>query len=219
VKETQQRIYNSFLKNLRYGQPFKPRKDFSDLSSDVIVCLEKLDLFFSKYKHININEYFEAPIFIYPNETYPPLNYFLTRNAIRAYKNYKNQKEDENPENQLEEIKKSIIFIGKFCIKNNISMFDYLNHKNGYVYSWINHYRERLINPYSLMELGDFEKKLYSLLEEEIDIYASNLAQKLESYKVRYHNSTKTKQVVKQSTKKIENFIQENLQNKKINVI
>jgi len=62
------------------------------------------------------------------------------------------------------------------------------------------------------MELGDFERILFSLLEEERDIYASNLVEKLESFKVRYFNSYKTKTFVKQATKKIDLFVKEHLQ-------
>jgi hypothetical protein len=215
LNELQQKIYNTFLKNLRYGLPYRSRKDFSNLDETEKNTLERLSYFFEKYKHINIYEFFEAPRIVYSDEKYPNLKYFLSRNAIKTYTTYKNQKEDENPEKQLNEIKKSIMFIGKFCIKNNISMFDYLKHKTGYVPSWINHYRERKINPYSLMELGNFEKDLYSLTEEEKDIYVKNFTEKLESYKVRYFNSSKTKNLVKVSTKKIKNFVEEYLQNKK----
>jgi hypothetical protein len=65
------------------------------------------------------------------------------------------------------------------------------------------------------MELGNFEKTLYNLTEEEKDIYVKNLCEKVESYKVRYHNSPKTKAFVKQSTEKIKEFVKQYLQNKK----
>ena len=193
--------------------PYQPRKNFTDISAEMSVSLIKLESFFLKYKHIQIDEYFEAPIFLHEDEKYPPLSHFFTRSAIKTYTTYKNQKEDENPEKQFDKIKESIIFIGKFCLSNNIELKNYLTHRNSYMYSWINHYREHKINPYALMELGNFERVLFSLLEEERDIYASNLVEKLESFKVRYHNSHKTKNLVKESTKKIENFVKEYLQN------
>lgn len=215
MSELQQKIYNTFLKNLRYGKPYQYRKDFSGLNETVTNTLSRLELFFQKYKHININEFFEAPRILHPDEKYPDIKYFLSRSAIKSYTVYKNQKEDDNPENQLEDIKQSIVFIGKFCIKNGINMSEYLNHRNSYIPTWLNHYRERKINPYSIMELGNFEKTLYSLTEEEKDIYVKNLLEKIESYKVRYYNSTKTKNTVKQSTEKIKFFVQQYLQNKK----
>jgi hypothetical protein len=212
LNEFQQKIYNCYLKNSRYGKPYQPRKDFSDISEEITTVLSKLEYFFMKYSHIVIEEYFETPNILHPDENYPQIQYFHTRAAIKSYTTYKNQKEDENPEKQFEKIKESILFIGKFCLKNKIELKNYLTHRNSYMYSWINHYREHKINPYSLMELGDFEKVLFSLLEEERDIYASNLVEKLESFKVRYFNSYKTKTFVKQATKKIDHFIKEHLQ-------
>jgi hypothetical protein len=214
LNDLQKNIYNCYLKNSRYGKPFQPRKDFSDISEEIVIYLKKLELFFQKYSHIRIEEYFEAPNILHPDEKYPTLQYFFTRCAIKTYKTYKDLKEDENPENQIDKIKESILFIGKFCLEHNLELKKYINHRNGYMYSWINHYRENKVNPYSLMELGNFEKVLFSLLEEERDIYASNLVEKIESFKVRYHNSQKTKKLVKDATKKIEIFVKESLQNK-----
>ncbi len=215
MNEIQQKIYNIFLKNLRYGKPYQQRKDFSDLDEDIKYTLERLELFFTKYNHINIQEFFEAPNVVFTDNKYPDIKYFLSRNAIKTYTTYKNQREDENPEKQHDDIKQSVVFIGKFCIRNNIEMQNYINHKSGYIPSWVNHYRQRQINPYSLMELGNFEKTLYNLTEEEKDIYVKNLCEKVESYKVRYHNSPKTKAFVKQSTEKIKEFVKQYLQNKK----
>jgi hypothetical protein len=65
------------------------------------------------------------------------------------------------------------------------------------------------------MELGNFEKDLYALTDEEKDIYVKNLIEKVESYKVRYHNSSNTKNFVKQVTEKIKKYVYEYLQNKK----
>ncbi len=213
MNDLQKKIYNCYLKNSRKGLPYQPRKDFTDISDEMSVSLIKLESFFLKYKHIQIDEYFEAPNFLHEDEKYPTLSHFFTRSAIKTYTTYKNQKEDENPEKQFDKIKESIIFIGKFCLSNQIELKNYLTHRNSYMYSWINHYREHKINPYALMELGNFERVLFSLLEEERDIYASNLVEKLECFKIRYHNSYKTKNLVKESTKKIENFVKEYLQN------
>lgn len=200
---------------MRDGKPFRPRKDFSDFDGENLIYLEKLERFFEKYIHIKIEDFFEAPKKMYQDTDYPNLKYFTTRSAIKTYTTYKNLKEDENPEKQFNDIKKSIINIGKFCIRNNIEVKNYLKHKSGYVPSWILHYKERKINPYSIMDLGDFERDLYSLTDEEKDIYVKNLIEKVESYKVRYHNSPKTKNFVKLVTEKIQKYVSEYLQNKK----
>lgn len=211
LSKTQEYIYNTFLKNLRFGQPFQYRKDFSDISVENKALLIKLENFFQKYNHIKIEEYFEAPRILHPDEKYPYLNFFTTRVAIRTYSVYKKQKEEENPENQFEDIKESLRFIGMFCLKNKISLKDYLNFKSGYMFSWLSHYREHRINPYSLMELGSLNNVFSLLSEDEQDLYSNTLLDKIETFKVRYHNSPKTKEYVKTITKKIEDFLKKEL--------
>ena len=85
LNKAQEYIYNTYLKNLRDGKPFQYRKNFSDLSIEIKSLLIKLEYFFQKYSHIKINEYFEAPNKLHPEEKYPYLNFFTTRAAIRTY--------------------------------------------------------------------------------------------------------------------------------------
>lgn len=207
VNKTQEYIYNTYLRYSRYGKPFQIRKDFSDLSTEVKSLLVKLENFFKKYSHIKIDEYFEAPIILHSEEKYPYLDFFTTRAAIRTYSIYKKQKEDENPEKQFEEIKESLRFVGMFCLKNKISLSQYLKFKNGYTYAWLNHYREHKVNPYSLMELDNLDYALNNILEEERELYANTLLDKFEVFKTRYYNSSKTKEYVKLLTKKISEFL------------
>lgn len=207
VTKLQKYIYNAYLIQSRKGQPFTIRKDFSDLTYEIRNLLVKLENFFQKYSHIKIEEYFEAPLKLYPEEKYPYLDFFTTRAAIKTYSIYKNQKEEDNPENQFEEIKESLRFIGMFCLKNKINLHDYLNYKSGYTHDWLNHYREHKINLYSLMELKNIENILHNLSDEENELFFELLSKKLETFKVRYHNSNKTKQYVKTITNKIEDFL------------
>jgi len=214
LTDLQKKIYNNFLKNLRHNQPFKYRKDFTDFAEKEFYTLKKLELFFQKYNHIKIEEYFEAPRFLHPDEKYPFLDYFITRPAIRTYSIYKKQKEDENPEKQFDDIKDSLRFIGMFCFKNKIDLKSYFKHKTGYMFSWLNHYREHKINPYSLMELGDINSVYSHLTEEERELFSNTMLEKFETFKTRYHTSTKTKNYVKEITNKVENFLKKELHNK-----
>ncbi len=203
----QKKIYNTFLQNSRFGLLYKLRKDFLNLDPKVQHILQRLENFFTKYSYIKLTEYFEAPRVLHPDEKYPMLDFFLTRGAIKTYSIYKKQKEDQNPELQFEEIKESLRFIGMFCFKEKIKPKDYLKHQNGYLYSWINHYREHKINPYSIMELGDINNIFLLLSEDEKELFSNTMLDKFESFKNRYHSSTKTKQYVKTLTKKIEEFL------------
>jgi hypothetical protein len=212
ITENQKKIYNIYLKNFRYKKPFQYRKDFNDISEYTILNLKKLDYFFSKFKNINIEDFFEAPNLIYENQPYPKLDYFNTRSAIRAYSISNKQKEDQNPEKQFDSIKESFLFIMKFCLEEKISIEHYINHKSGLIFSWMNHYRERKINPYSLMEMGDIIKTIDETSKDILDIFSNDLSNKIIKFKIRYNSSQKSVDFVKRGTEKIKNFIKKELQ-------
>lgn len=215
ITETQKKIYNIYLKNSRYGKPYKYRKDFDDISEYIFINLEKLDVFFSKFKNIKIEDFFEAPNLIYDNQPYPKLDYFNTRSAIRAYSISNKQKEEQNPEKQFEDIKQSFIFIMKFCLDQKIEIENYINHKTGIIYSWMNHYRERNINIYSLMEFSDVIKTIDETSNDVLDIFSKDLSNKIIKFKIRYNSSSKTVDYVKRGIQKIKDFVKKELQKPK----
>jgi hypothetical protein len=106
-----------------------------------------------------------------------------------------------------------------FCLENNIPIEDYPKHKTGYMISWMNHYREHRINPYSLMEMKGIFEVMNSLPKDEIELFAKNLNEKLVAYKTRYLSSHKTKALVVQATNKIKNFVKKNLQSPQMMLI
>lgn len=212
LTEKTKRIYNTYLKFSRYGKPYQYRKNFDNLSDYIILNLKKLETFFSKYPHININNFFEAPISIYPDNPYPKLDYFNTRVAIRVYSLFNKKKEDENPENQSDSIKEGFSFMGMFCIKNKITIDQYLNHKTGITPTWLDHYRQRKINPYCLMEIGDIIRTLDDIPSDVVDLFSENFNNKIVTFKVRYNQSNKTIALVKQATNKIREFVKKQLQ-------
>ena len=125
---------------------------------------------------------------------------------------YKKKQEDQNPEQQTESIKNSLIFIGSFCIQKNITLSEYLLHKTGCISSWLEHYRQRKINPYSLMEIGDIISNIDNHQDDELALFSENLKEKIYSYKIRYKQSKKTIDLVKTGTDKINLFIKKRLQ-------
>jgi len=215
LTEFQKRIYNTYLKYSRNGMPFKYRENFDKMSDFMVLTLKKLSLFFNKHEHLNLNDFFEAPLEVYEDQPYPKIDYFLSRSAIRSYSIFKTQKENQNPEKQLDSIKESFLFIMKFCLENHISVESYLNHKNGISCSWLNHYRERKINPYSLMELGDLIKSIDEHPKDIIDLFAQDLNDKIIKFKIRYKQSPKTIDFVKNGTDKIKVFVKKKLQSRK----
>lgn len=209
LTDFEKRIYNCYLKNYRKGQPYRPRKDFSDIKPDILVSIKKISYFLNKFPHIKPEEYFEAPNAIFNDEKYPPLIFFTGRTALKNYALYQKQKENRNPEDQFDEIKKGYQFIALFCIGNKIGLNEYLSHKVATMYSWLNHYREHKINPYCLFDLGDILFYLNRIPEEEINLYAQNLNENLVAYQNRYIKSSKTQNYCNEIIKRISKFINE----------
>ena len=211
LTEKEKDIYNFYLKYSRHGMPYTPRKDFTEINSSVIVYLKKLNIFFNKFPHIYPKDFFESPIILHPNEKYPTLDFFITRAAIKTYSLAIKKKQSESPENQLESIRESIHFIAMFCVKNNLTIEDYINHKSRNMPTWMEHYREHRVNPYVLIELSTFDK-FKSLQEDEKKIWAGDFFDNLDAFKIRYHNSQKTKTFVREAFTKVKNFLKKDLQ-------
>jgi len=210
LTDFEKQIYNCYLKNFRQGEPYRPRKDFSNVNPNVAASLQKISNFLTRYNHIKLEEYFEAPNFLHKDEKYPSLNSFTSRAALKNYALYQKQKEDRNPENQFDEIKNGFRFIALFCVGSKISLANYLTHKNGYMYSWLNHYREHKINPYCLFELGNVVYALDQIPKDELSLFAQNLYDNIVAYHNRYNNSPKTKQYCKEIVKRISTFVEKN---------
>jgi hypothetical protein len=212
LTDNEKNIYNCYLKHSRQGQPYKFRKDFSELDQNTVVSLKKISNLLSKYRHITYEDYFKAPNEIHPGEKYPSISFFASLAATKTYTIYKRQQEDIDPEKQIDHIKESFRFIGMFCLENKITLEKYSTHRTGYILSWLNHYREHRINPYSLMEINGIFSSLMALENDEVELFAKNLNEKLVAYKSRYNNSKITKALVTEATNKIKNFIKNNLQ-------
>lgn len=217
LNDKQKNVYNCFLKHYRNGEPYQPRKDFSTLPVNTISEIIRVSNFLQKFPHIDWNEFFGATRLLHPDEKCPPLSFFLTRAAIKVYNLYKQKQELRDPKNQFEEIKKGMHFIGMFCLKNRIPLSAYIHHTDGLMPTWIKHYREHNINPYCLMELGDVLSSIYTLEKDQRELYIKNLSENISKMKMDYFHSEETKNFVRASTKKIDDFLNLHLQNNKTN--
>lgn len=204
-------IYNAYLATTRQCQskPFKLRENFENFKSSQ--TLTRLTNFFERYPHIKPQDFFKAPYEVHQDTEHLDISYFLTRAAIKTYSLYQQKIKNTSPETQLEDIKKSLQFIGSFCLKNKIFLEDYLYHKTGCIYSWMMHYREHYINIYSIFEMGDIMSILNKISEEEKRILVDDLQTTVGTFKIRYFKSHITKNLVQEGTKKIKNFLKENL--------
>jgi len=216
VKDKEKLIYNSYIAVTRSKQnkPFKLRKDFNEFDTTPhYPYLVRLTNFFNRYPHIKVQEFFEAPYEIYTDTAHLPLNYYLTRPAIKAYSLYQQKKQDISPDKQIESIRESLQFIGSFCIKNKLQLNDYIHHKTGCISTWMMHYKEHHINIYSLFEMCDIIAQISQTVSDEKEILLDSLQQNITKFKTRYYMSSVAKNFVKEGTEKLNKFLSSCLTN------
>ena len=203
-----QHIYNTYLRVSRTAknQPFKYRKDFSNLDDKTKYHLKKIAMFLGKHKHINLNEFIQAPYKVYTDETHFDLDYYITLKAIKAYTLFQTKQtflDPDNPE-QLENIKASLQYISIFCKENNITVDDYISHKTNDRLSFLLHLKEHRVNVYCLLGFPSFDQKLKSVDYEVLSfIIGKDLIDNLPTFRTKFFNSSKARTFVELGLQKI----------------
>lgn len=205
-------IYNTFLRvsRTRQGKPFRYRKDFSTFEKDPnYVFVMKLENFFRRFKHIKIEEFFQAPYIVYPENTYYALDFYLTQKAIKVYTLYNKQRNDALPDSeiQLAFIRESLHFIYSFCKARGIKLHDYIEHMNELFPSWLIHLKEHDISIYALFGWDNFEDKLGKILPEEQKFVIGHLYDKISTYRTQFLQSTKAKNLIREGIKRLEQHL------------
>jgi hypothetical protein len=208
LSDFEQKIYNEYLKTSRQAknQPYRLRKNFDDIPSDVLVYLKRISNILRKFPSIHVNDYFKAPYSIYGVEEYFDLKYFTSQKAIRAYTLYVQKEPDFDPdsEDMLLKVLDSLKFLKEFLFANNISLQQYPSHMTNEMKSFILHWKERKIHPYVLIELPN---ALYYIRHEDQELlkfmFGENVYENIQLYTNRYFSSKKLKVLIKQGLKKL----------------
>lgn len=201
-------IYNKHLSVSRQAiqKPYNLRKDFSDISESTLFFIKKLSLFFKKFNHINIDDFFKAPYSLYKDENYFDLKFFITPKAIKTYNLFLKSKRYIDPDNSetLKFTADSIKFIKIFCKEKNINIEAYLNFidKNETIPSFVNHLHTHKINIYSLFGLPDFRNKIFKNYET-YKFILGNIIDDVDLFYNNFIKSKKLKILVKEGYKKI----------------
>lgn len=208
ITEFEKYIYNSYLKVTRSSSdlPYKIRKNFEKVDDKLYLAIKKLSLFFKKYPHIKVEEFFKAPYSIYPDEKYFPIEYFYSLKAIKAYTvfNSKQINLDPDSEEQLTNIKRSLIYIFNFCKQKNIQISEYIFHKTNNEYSFLLHLKEHNVNVYALLGFTNFEKVLKSCNAEITKfIIGDNVYDNVQNFRTKLYNSKKASKLVDLGLKKL----------------
>jgi len=208
LSDFEERLYNEYLKTSRQAKnlPYKLRKNFNDIPSDVLVYLKRISNILRKFPSIHINDFFKAPYAIYGAEEYFDLKYFTSQKAIKAYTLYIQKEADLDPdsEDMLLKVLESLKFLKEFLTQNNIPLNQYLAHKTNEMKSFMLHWKERKMHPYVLIELPNALNYIRHEDQELLKfMFGENVYENIQLYTNRYFSSKKLKVLVKQGLKKI----------------
>tara|TARA_Y100000310_G_scaffold197205_1_gene197294 strand:- start:3343 stop:4035 length:693 start_codon:yes stop_codon:yes gene_type:complete len=214
VTEQEKYIYNTYLRVYRTKQnkPFKYRKNFDNFDEyEYYVYIKKLGLFFKKFSHISVDNYFSAPYELYPEDnTAYDLTFYGSPRAIKVYSLYMKHLDQLDPDtdHHLQFAKDSLMYIFKFCRDNNLIIEDYTEQKTGDIPTFMLHLRDREVSIYSLFGFEDFEDKLNKVPNNRLEFtIGESFISSLAKYRTRYYTSRKNKQITKQGIKKIKTLL------------
>ena len=207
ITEKEKYIYNKYLatSRSRQGKPFKLRKKFDDFSDENFVYIKKLNLFFNKFQHVSMDDFFIAPYEVYPDNTGFDLKFYTTQRALKVYTLYTKRKAYTNPdsEEQLFDIKRSLQYILKFCNRYRINIEQYTDHRSGNMFSFVLHLREHKINIYTMFGFEKFESNLNSYNREELEFTIGDYIDNLDRFRTNFISSNRAKTLVHEGLKKI----------------
>lgn len=219
ITNVQKKIYNTYLYVTRTseGKPFNARKSFDKMDDSTILFLTRIGNLLNRYPHIDPVEYFTAPYKIYPNAEHFTLEYYAGMGAVSAYSSYMKQICEMPPDSnaQLEFIKRSLKFIGSFCLKNGIELEQYPFHKTGVTYDWMKHVKKHEISIYVLMEFPEINTIINKVENDERELFLGDIGENYHNYKSKYIKSKLAKELVRQGTEKVKKIINQSEKSKK----
>lgn len=213
MTEFQKRIYNSFLRAYRINnnQPFRSKKDFSNIENEKLNELVKLEKFFAKHPHLFSNDYFDAPYKLYNEEKkYYSLKYYASYKGMSTCLEYFKLLQSSDPEKQIDYLKQSLKFIAEFCIEKNISLDSYVKYKSVCQYDCLIHLKEHKISWYCVFGIPKLFDVIYDLPSDEFELYfGTNID--MNDIKNKFDKSQRAKELFREGLKKIDLFVKKKL--------
>lgn len=196
MNETQQKIYNDYLKALAdaNNRPYRFRKDFSKLDDAICIILHRLELFFNQYKHISPYQFFKASL-DYKGLKYLPLSDYIKHSAVMAYSKWSSAKYNEFVEDErfLEDFMQGLKFIYDFCLDSNITLKEYRTKTNNIgVHYMLIHLNEQKISFYHLHALNMSKNQFNS---DYLHLTFNDFNEMFDKTKRQYINSKVIKQI------------------------
>ena len=215
MTELEKRIYNKHLavsRSLR-NKPFKLKNDFTGFENDSrYIAIRRISVLVSKYPDIDLDTYFMAPYKLYKDVDYFDLNYFASPRALKSYTIYKQELAYKNPDAQWDDVKKSLHFIGMFCLKQNIDLTEYITYSlSGTEPEWAYHLKRGAINIYSLMEFTGVYDLINKMPEDIKELLLGKYGQNFTEYWTSYQHSTKLRHLAHDAFITLKIFIDKEL--------
>lgn len=169
INDFHKKIYNVYLRVCAESRnrPYRNRKDFKKFehTKDIL----KIGELFKKYPHIDIDKYFEAPYKIWETKETYTIDFYSKRKALTCYINYKKKLIALHPDDtyNLNKLISGFYFIKDFCLKNKLSLEDYIDHKDG-IYSFLTHLKEDRVSIYNLFSFNKFKSKFRDDVDTEL---------------------------------------------------
>ena len=206
ISEFEKQIYNNHLVVSRKvkGEPFKIKKDFSNLEEDKVISLQKLSKIFNNHSNIIQDDFFMAPHKIYPDDCYYPLDFYTTPKAIKCYTQYVKQLEIQDPDSSdsLQRLKESLKFVYKYCSDNNLQLSEYEVNIEKLMPCFVQHLKDHKINYYTLHALTFKKPQIESRI---LDFIFPDFYEVFQKTKNKFFSSKKMKEFAKLAKIKIEN--------------
>jgi hypothetical protein len=215
VTDLEKRIYNKHLavsRSLR-NKPFKLKNDFTGFENDTrYIAVRRISILVNKYPDIDLDVYFMAPYKLYKDVEYFDLNYFASPRAIKTYTIYKQELAYKNPDTQWDDVKKSLRYIGMFCIKNKIDLTEYPKFcLSGIEPEWVYQIKRSEINIYSLMEFSGIYDLIDKMPSDTKELFLGNYGTHFADYWTNYQRSSKLRYLLSDAFIALKIFIDKEL--------
>ena len=201
-------LYNEHLKSLRTSknQPYKLRKDFSNISPESVILLKRISRLLIKLSHIKPVDFFKAPFHLYPGDHFD-LKFFTTQKALKSYTTYMKSVEDSNPDTApiLEQTKEALLFVQQFLQDNNLTVETYCLHKTNSLPTFLIHLKDRCINFYTVYALPNAEAELKKQDKDILKfMFDESFYDRYSTYLTRFLHSKKCKLFVREGLNTIQ---------------
>ena len=194
-------IYNTYIRVSRRNQnkPYKERKKFDGFEKEEnYPFVKKLGIFFNKYQHIKVEEFFAAPYLVYEDKKYYDLRFYTTYQAVKVYTIYENKIQNQSPDDELilTRTKEGVKFIQEFCKTHDIPLSGYFDHKTDNLNSFWLHLKNRNVSLYCLF-LTDKVQEIYRSSDKELlRFMIPGVMENIGIYRNQLYSSEKMKELI-----------------------